>query len=800
MPRRTVATLLPASLLRAGFFLRGQLERFRRHALLAQHHAIKRVHARGRATAPACLRIGRPLAAGQSRAVVGVAAGNAIARCKTKMRTLRRANKRIHVRSIRSGNTESIFKHIPPREFTALGAVPQKRGIVRMPFGILNPEPMELTLALRARNIRWLATLILLGTAGAHALDLLAPAEVKWTLHPQAAEAAPGSTVRLKITAAIPIGWHIYSITEVKDGPLPTTFKVEPAEVVALAEAIGQPKPIRKFDEGFQKEIEFLEGKAEFVVSLHVQQQTKPGMHAISIISTSQLCKEGTCLFPKKQTLAFTLTVTTAAPPLPNETVNEATAPPVGEKTAPAPPLSDEERIAEAKRRGVFAFFWAAMGAGALALLTPCVFPMIPITVSFFTKRKQATRAASIRDATLYAVGIVLTFTVIGMVFAAFFGATGIRDFATNGWVNLAIAGIFTALALNLFGVFEIPLPTEFLSKVDSSAQQGGGVISILLMAFVFSITSFTCTVPFIGLVLISAAQGEWFMPLVGMIGFSAAFATPFFVLALFPSMLKSLPKSGGWLNSVKVVMGFLELGAALKFVSSADIFWNAGPRLMPRELFLCIWVALCLLTALYLLGLFQFSHDSKVEHLGGTRILFATLFLSIGLYFFTGLQGGTFGDLEAFIPQPAEAATTTNEPVSGTPGKPSALKWFNDFDAGLAEAQRTAKPMFVDFTGKTCGNCRVMENTVFPQPQVVEQFQNFILVKLYTDDESNPELTAKNVKLQEERFSSVTLPFFVVLSPKGEVLGKHSFDRDVSAFAAFLKGSLEQHTAATKP
>lgn len=726
--------------------------------------------------------------------------GNAVARGKTKVRTLRRADKRIHIRSIRNGNTESILKHILPREFTALDAVPQKRGIVRMPFVFFNPELMELTLALRAQHIRWLATLILLGTTSAHALDLLAPAEVKWTLQPQAAEAAPGSTVRLKITAAIPEGWHIYSSTEVKDGPLPTSFKVEPAEVVALAGTIGQPKPIRKFDEGFQKEVEFLEGKAEFVVSIHVQQQAKPGTHAIAISAASQLCKEGTCLFPKKQRLELTLTVTATAAPLQAETVKEATAPPVEKKTAPVPPQSDEERIAEAKRRGVFAFFWAAMGAGALALLTPCVFPMIPITVSFFTKRKQATRAASVRDATLYAVGIVLTFTVIGMVFAAFFGATGIRDFATNGWVNLAIAGIFTALALNLFGVFEIPLPTEFLSKVDSSAQQDGGVISILLMAFVFSITSFTCTVPFIGLVLISAAQGEWFMPLVGMLGFSLAFAAPFFLLALFPSVMKSLPKSGGWLNSVKVVMGFLELAAALKFISTADIFWNAGPYLLPRELFLCVWVALCLLATLYLLGLYQFSHDSKVEHLGGARILFAILFLSIGVYLFTGLQGGTFGDLEAFIPQPAEAVKTDNKPEPGTPGKPGAFTWLHDFDAGLAEAQRTGKPMFVDFTGKTCGNCRVMENTVFPQPQVAEQFRNFVLVKLYTDDESNPELTAKNVKLQEERFASVTLPFLVVLSPQGEVLGKHSFDRDANAFAAFLKGTLERYRASPKP
>ncbi|MBI3830328.1 MAG: thioredoxin family protein [Planctomycetes bacterium] len=656
------------------------------------------------------------------------------------------------------------------------------------------------------------AVLFLLAlTAASAALAAEVPA-IQWSLKPLEASAAPGETVRVTASAVIPNGWHTYSTKMIDDGPLATTFKAAPEDLVKIDGAIViQPEPEKTFDSDFKKEIEILHGRAEFTVPLKIAASAKPGTYNITLTVVSEICRPGECIPPKKAPLTFKLTVPeskTAAPP-PDEAKTAETAKSLSEtktpevktsaaktesaapkqEAAPAVALSgDEAAIADAKRKGIFSFFLAAALAGAGALLTPCVFPMIPITVSFFTKRKQATRAASVRDAAIYAFGIILTFTIIGMTFALFFKATGIRAFATNGWVNLVIAGIFSVLAMNLFGVFEIPLPTEFLSKVDASASQGGGLLSVVLMAFVFSITSFTCTVPFVGAVLLSAAQGEWFMPMVGMLGFSAAFALPFFALALFPTMLKSLPKSGGWLNSVKVVMGFLELAAALKFFSTADIYWNSGARFLPRELFLGVWIALAVLATFYLLGLYQFSHDSKIEYVGGARITFAVVFLALAFWLFTGFTGGTFGDLEAFLPQKAAAAALVKNGSPAGSSEPKELAWLSDFDAGLAEAKRSNKPVFVDFTGYTCGNCRVMESTVFPNARIQDLLAGYVRVKLYTDDEKNQEASDRYVKLQEERFQSAALPFYVLLTPENQVIATHSFDRNVESFAAFLE------------
>lgn len=671
---------------------------------------------------------------------------------------------------------------------------------------------------LRARPLALALFLAAAFAARAGAAELPA---IEWSLKPQAVEAAPGKTVNVEVLAKLPAGYHTYSMRVFENGPLPTSLKVEPADLVTVIDKIAlAPAPVAKFDKGFNLEIEILEKDTTFTLPVTVSATAKPGTYDVTVTAMSQLCDEKECLLPKRAKLALKLTVMEAAAKTPAEakTMPETKTEPAktpdeksekSEKpeqpaksdktekpektgeTKSASPMTlsrDEQAIADARAKGLWSYFWAAVAAGAGALLTPCVFPMIPITVSFFTKRKEATRAAKVRDAFVYALGIVLTFSIIGMVFAGFFKATALRDFSANGWVNLVIALIFGTLAMNLFGVFEIPLPTEFLSKVDSSARGGGGgVVPILLMAFVFSITSFTCTVPFIGLVLVSASHGEWFMPLVGMLGFSMAFSAPFFLLALFPSVLKSLPKAGGWMNSVKVVMGFLELAAALKFLSTADIYWNTGAHFLPRELFLGIWIALCVLTTLYLLGLFQFSHDSKVEYVGGVRILASTFFLACAFWLFSGYFGNTFGLLEAFIPQKPEAVLA--KPV-GDPGMapaPAEMAWLSDFDAGVAEGKRTGKPVFVDFTGYTCSNCRVMEATIFPLPNIQRRMEAFVRVKLYTDDQKNPEATDRNVKLQEDRFGSATLPYYVIISPAGEHIASHSFDSDADSFASFL-------------
>jgi len=525
----------------------------------------------------------------------------------------------------------------------------------------------------------------------------LETATVKWVLEPTQVKAARGEIVSIKLKAEIPARYHIYALTEIKDGPLPTVIEIAPPELAALGGEIKHPKPHVEPGLGFDFPIETFAGHVTFEIPLKIADAAPLGEQQAFLALTSQLCDDKNCLFPQRAKLNLTLTIREAERKTGVASEIESTP----EPEAPAAPVlsGDEAHIAAAREKGLLAFLWVAMVAGGLALLTPCVFPMLPITVSFFTKRKEVSRRRSIRDAAIYAFGIIGTFTLIGMLFALVFGATSLRTFSVDPWVNLAIAGIFIALALNLFGVFEIPMPTEWLNKVDSGARQGSGVSGILAMAFVFSITSFTCTVPFIGAVLLAASKGEWFMPLLGMLGFSAVFAAPFFVLALFPTLLKSLPKSGGWLNSVKVVMGFLELAAALKFLSTADLgFFDNAPTVLPRELFFGVWCALCLLATLYLLGQFKFAHDSDLQHVGGVRILCALLFLSLALWFCTGLLGNTFGKLEAFIPPASKA-----EPSRSSAVDPQEQTWIvDDLEAAQAESRRSSKPLFVNFTGFT--------------------------------------------------------------------------------------------------
>lgn len=628
--------------------------------------------------------------------------------------------------------------------------------------------------------------------------------KVVWRLEPAKIEAAAGQTVQVKVIGKVPPKWHVYSTTEGLDGFTPTAFTVEPAALFRVNGKVTHPPPIIKNDEDLGR-IEMLDGEAVFTVPLQVVQGSAEGEHAASLKVSSQLCDDKTCLLPRTDTLILKVTVkgTTTEEPL-----KTAAFPPQAEKTSvlehsepkieAAPALGGKAAIDAARQEGLWAYLALAFGTGLTALLTPCVFPMIPITVSFFTKRKQATRAKAIGDAGIYALGIVGTFVFLGFVVSLIMGASGVTQFAANPWVNLTVAAIFIALALNLFGVFEIALPVGLLSRLDKKAGEGEGFASILLMAFVFSITSFTCTVPFIGFVMVSATQGEWLWPLLGMFAFSAAFGLPFCILALFPAMLKALPKSGGWLNSVKVVMGFVELAAALKFLSNADLVWSWG--ILTREFFLCLWIAIAALTTLYLLGLFKFSHDSDLPHVGGMRIVLAVLFLGTGFWLGSGLVGGDLGELDAFVPPrvyPGREGVAVSGPNSG--GVQPRLSWHSDLDAALAEAKATGKPVFVDFTGITCVNCRLMQEKVFPQPAVRALLEQFVRAELYTDKKEEAELSAKNLRLLQERFKVVALPYYVILTPDDrEVATFGGFTRDIESFKTFLKRGLEPQPAAT--
>lgn len=466
----------------------------------------------------------------------------------------------------------------------------------------------------------------------------------------------------------------------------------------------------------------------------------------------------------------------------------------------PTPPptggVSDEDLTKDLKSRGLFGFIWFAVIQGLLALLTPCVFPMIPITVSFFTKRDQTSGGAAVGQAGFFSLGIVFTYTAIGLALVAIAGPTGLTKLASSPWMNLVLTALFLVFALNLFGMFEIRVPTGLVSKLDARAQAGqmGQMFATILMGVTFTLTSFTCTTAFVGSVLIYATQGDWFWAVVGMLAFATAFALPFFLFALFPRWLSSLPKSGGWLNSVKVVMGFLEIAAAFKFLSNVDLVW--GWNTVSRNLVLAAWIAIAMVAAIYLLGKIQLPHDSPVERLGVPRMLFATSFFGAAFYLLTGLFGAPLGELDAWLPPEETNGRAAVSWRSGGADKSAENVWIENYEAALQKARAENKPVFLNFTGVTCTNCRWMEKNMFPDPMVKKEMGRFVLAELYTDRDT-PEHKAedeKNAERQTTKFKSAALPLYVIISPDEKELASFgSLTRDKQVFIGFLQRGASQ-------
>ncbi|SEB51279.1 protein-disulfide reductase DsbD family protein [Terriglobus roseus] len=428
-------------------------------------------------------------------------------------------------------------------------------------------------------------------------------------------------------------------------------------------------------------------------------------------------------------------------------------------------------------------YFWLSLGMGALSLLTPCVFPMVPITVSFFANHSSKTRAGALRMAALYGLGIMFTFVALGMSLAILFGASGINKLASNPWVNLLITAIFLGFALSLLGVFFMQLPTGLMNKLNSasSSKQQGSIVGTMLMGLTFSLTSFTCTAPFVGTLLVLAAQGNWRWPLVGMLGFSFVFALPFFLLALLPQLMTQMPRAGGWMNSVKVVMGFLEIAAAMKFLSNADLVWHWN--IFTRTTVLCIWTGCLLLVVAYLLGWFRLDHDSPVDAVSGPRVVFALLFLAGAIWLSNGLAGHKLGDIDAFLPP----ADSDNSAQLQTATVSAEAPWImNDLKGGLAQAKQEGKPVFVDFTGYTCTNCRWMESNIFSKPAIEKDMNRFVKVRLYTDGDGD--IYSKQQDYEDKQFGTVALPLYALLDADGKTIDTSAgVTRDPNAFAAFL-------------
>ena len=609
---------------------------------------------------------------------------------------------------------------------------------------------------------------------------------ITWSLVAPPATAVQGTAFTVRLHAAIPLGWHLYSLTQPPGGPVPTVISVSAGSPFALSGRVKAPEPDVAADRNFDILTETYADSVTFTVRLLAR---SVGATKLALAIVYQTCTDRFCLPPSTENVETPITV---AAPAPGTVIAELPPPPVIE---PTPVEQRAKPLAEPPTRFVRSapsgntdsqslplFLWLAAVMGALSLLTPCVFPMIPITVSYFTRTDDGRRAHPARNALIYAAGIMATFTVLGMAIAILVGAGGINRFAANPWVNLLVTGIFIAFALNLFGVWQFTLPSALLTRltVASNGSRRGETVGILAMGLTFTLTSFTCTAPFVGTLLVMASQGRWEWPLLGLLVFSAVFALPFFLLALMPSAIAKLPRSGSWLNTVKVMMGFLEIATAMKFLANADMVLQWG--VFTRDVVLLIWIVIAVLAAAYLAGLFDRTRPRRAVSLPQSVVTGTCLVIAVVLS--RGLHGDRLGELESFLPPPEGAVTSGTSTVRGE------LSWLvNDYAGGLARAKAEHKSMLIDFTGYTCTNCRWMEANMFPRVEIAQELDRFVRVRLYTDGQG--ELYRAQQKMELDRFGTVALPYYVVVDENGVTQSQFlGMTRSSDEFIAFLRGT----------
>ncbi|MDC0865634.1 cytochrome c biogenesis protein CcdA, partial [bacterium] len=521
--------------------------------------------------------------------------------------------------------------------------------------------------------------------------------------------ARSGEVVKVVVTAEMDSEWKIYALRDQGEGPIATRVTVL-GDIIKDSGLVEEAEPIEKYDDGFLTITKTHQGGAIFTAPILLNEDIPPGAYNLEVVVLFQVCNESLCYPPKEEFITVPITIDSGDPR--EDRLAIVLVSDVFDK-------SGNINLEAAIDQGFFSFVLLAISMGFLALLTPCVFPMIPITVSFFTQQGESKQGKPLKNAIIYTLGIIATFSILGFILALTLGASGANQLASNPWVNLFIAALFIYFALSLFGMYEIEVPQK-LRQFSLNQEGRGGVIGTLFMAVTFTLTSFTCTVQFVGLLLVAASQGQWFWPMIGMIVFSAAFAFPFFFLALFPQYLAKMPKSGGWLNSVKVVMGFLELAAAFKFLSNTDLVWGWG--FFSHNAVLAVWAVLMLLVGFYLLGKIQLPHDSPLVSVSVPRLMLSAAFLTFGLYLTSGLFGQRIhGIIYAYLPPIVEADTG----AVSTNGNSMAedFKWYRDLEKGLSEAKVTSKPVFIDFTGYTCTNCRWMEANIFTKREVKDRF-----------------------------------------------------------------------------
>ena len=608
-------------------------------------------------------------------------------------------------------------------------------------------------------------------------------------------------------TGEVKDGWHIYSTDLPEGGPISATFNVDKIEG---AEVVGKLMPrgteIDKMDPIFQMQVRYFAGTATFVQKIKIVDEN----YNVTGYLEYGACNDENCLPPTSVDFSFSgkkgEQATAGANNADNGTANLLSTPDNSQIANYWSPVTEElkafgEQTIAADHSWIYIFFTGLLG-GLLALFTPCVWPIIPMTVSFFLKRTKD-KKKGIRDAWTYGASIVVIYVGLGLAITAIFGASALNALSTNAIFNILFCLMLVVFAASFFGAFEITLPSKWSNAVDSKAEQTTGLLSIFLMAFTLSLVSFSCTGPIIGFLLVEVSTtGSVIAPAIGMLGFAIALALPFTLFALFPSWLKSMPKSGGWMNVIKVSLGFLELAFALKFLSVADLAY--GWRILDRETFLALWIVIFALLGFYLLGKIKFPHDDDDNKVSVPRFFMALFSLAFVVYMVPGLWGAPLKAVSAFAPPlNTQDFNLFNNEVHAK---------FDNFDMGMQYAKENGKPVMLDFTGHGCVNCRKMELAVWVDPKVKKLItEDYVLITLYVDDKTplpEPIKVNENGKqrtlrtlgdkwsyLQSSKFGANAQPFYVLIDNEGKPLNKsYSYDEDIDKYVNFLETGLKNY------
>ena len=643
-----------------------------------------------------------------------------------------------------------------------------------------------------------------------------------------------GDEAQIEFSAKIDNGWHVYSTGLGNDGPISATFNASKMDGVKTVGGLTHKgKEISQFDNMFGMKLRYFEGSVTFIQKIKF---TKP-QYSINCYLEYGACNDETCMPPTsvdfiKSGNAPAVAKDAAADKADNAAAANAAAT-TSEEGATAeegatvsgdsvaasmnvaapdsataaslwqPVISDLKAYEAAPTDSSLLYiFFAGLIGGFLALLTPCVWPIIPMTVSFFLKRNKE-RSKAIREAVTYGISIVVIYVVLGLVVTLLFGASALNALSTNAVFNIFFCLLLVVFAASFFGAFEITLPSSWSNKIDAKSENTSGMLSIFLMAFTLTLVSFSCTGPIIGFLLVAVStQGSILAPTIGMLGFAIALAIPFTLFAMFPSLLKSAPKSGGWMNVVKVVLGFIELAFALKFLSVADLAY--GWHILDRETFLALWIVIFGLLGVYLLGWLKFPHDDEGNRTNVPQFFLAMISLAFAIYMIPGLWGAPLKAISAFAPP----MNTQDFNLY----KASVEAKYHDYEAGMAAAKAEGKPVMIDFTGFGCVNCRKMEAAVWTDPKVANMLnEKYVLISLYVDDktplaepmtvtENGQQRTLRTVGdkwsyLQRVKFGANTQPFYVLIDNEGKPLaGSRSYDEDINAYIDYLQTGIDNY------